>query len=58
MRDLLIDGLKAPMGDLEEVNGVVDGEQVTVWDIAHTERFVLVDHEGFVKVTIHPRRMI
>lgn len=49
MRSLLVDGFKVPMGDLDEFEAVVDGRKLTLWDIAHTERFVLVDHEAKIR---------
>jgi protein SCO1 len=49
MRELLVDGFRVPMGDLEEFEAVVDGHKVSLWDIAHTERMVLVDNEGNVR---------
>jgi protein SCO1/2 len=49
IRKLLVDDFKVPMGELEETSGNVDGEEVTVWDIAHSNKFVLVDSEGFVR---------
>jgi protein SCO1/2 len=49
IHDLLVDGFKVPMGELEEVEGVVDREKVTVWDIVHSERFALVDSQGQVR---------
>lgn len=49
IRDLLVDGFKVPMGDMEEVDAVVDREKITVWDIVHSERFALVDSQGRVR---------
>lgn len=49
IRDLLVDGFKVPMGELEEVEAVVDREKVSVWDIVHSERFALVDSQGRVR---------
>ncbi len=49
MRSLLVEGFRVPMGDLEEFQGVVDGTSVSLWDIAHTERMVLVDNLGRVR---------
>lgn len=49
LKTLLIDGFKVPMGDKEEVVGSVGNEEVTLMDIVHTEKLVLVDHEGFAR---------
>ena len=49
MKNIILDGFKVPMGEKEEMHGLVDGEEVTMFDIAHTEKFVLVDHEGYVR---------
>lgn len=49
LRKLVVDGFKVPMGDKEETTGVVDGQEVTMMDIAHTEKLVLVDSRGFVR---------
>ena len=45
----LVDGFKVPMGDKEEVSGKLEGEDVTMLDIAHSEKVVLVDSEGMVR---------
>ncbi len=49
MKDIVISGFDVPMGELMETEGIVDGDMVTMFDIAHTEKFVLVDHEGVVR---------
>lgn len=49
LRGLLIDGFKVPMGDKEPIEGVVGDETVTLMDIAHTEKLVLVDEEGMIR---------
>lgn len=49
MRSLLVDGFKVPMGDLEEIEAVVDGHKLSLWDIAHTERMALIDDQGRVR---------
>lgn len=46
---LLIDGYKVPMGDKEPVEGIVGDEKVTLLDIVHSEKLVLVDEEGMVR---------
>lgn len=49
LRELLIDGFKVPMGDKAPVEGVVGDETVTLMDIAHTEKLVLVDEKGMIR---------
>lgn len=50
LKKLLIDGFKVPMGDKEPVSaGVVGTEEITLMDIVHTEKLVLVDNEGFAR---------
>ncbi|PIP93007.1 MAG: photosynthetic protein synthase I [Bdellovibrio sp. CG12_big_fil_rev_8_21_14_0_65_39_13] len=46
---LLIDGFKVPMGDREEVTKKLDDEKISLFDIVHTEKVVLVDAEGFIR---------
>ena len=49
LRSLLVEGYKVPMGDEEEFRGKVDGEEVTMMDIAHTGKILLVDQRGHVR---------
>lgn len=49
LRTLLIDGFKVPMGDKKAVEGMVGDEKVTLMDIVHTEKLVLVDEVGMVR---------
>jgi protein SCO1/2 len=56
LRSIVVDGFKVPMGELEKVEGKVvqtspdqDLSDVTLFDIAHTEKLVLVDAQGFVR---------
>lgn len=49
LRSLLIDGLKVPMGEKEAVEGMVGNEKVTLMDIVHSEKLVLVDGEGMIR---------
>lgn len=49
LRSLLIDGFKVPMGDKEPVEGVVGDDKVTLLDIAHTEKLVLVDENQNIR---------
>ncbi|GAB4021724.1 MAG: hypothetical protein Fur0010_24780 [Bdellovibrio sp.] len=46
---LLIDGFKVPMGSKEEVSKQLGNEKISLFDIVHTEKVVLVDGEGFVR---------
>ena len=41
LKEFLIDGLKVPMGDKEETNNI--------YDIAHSEKIVLVDQVGNIR---------
>lgn len=45
----IIDGFGVVMGEMEEVKGNVNGETVTMFDIAHTEKLVLVDGAGNIR---------
>jgi protein SCO1/2 len=49
LKDLLVDGFKVPMGDGEDFIGKVDGVDVSLFDIAHTNKIVLVDVIGRVR---------
>jgi len=49
LRSLLIDGFKVPMGEKEPVEGVVGAEKVSLLDIVHSEKLVLVDELGMIR---------
>tara|TARA_R110000868_G_scaffold142387_1_gene359695 strand:- start:1687 stop:2376 length:690 start_codon:yes stop_codon:yes gene_type:complete len=50
IKSVLIDGYKVPMGDGKQpIQGMVDGKEVTLFDIVHSEKLVLVDQEGWVR---------
>jgi protein SCO1/2 len=49
LKKTIIDGFKVPMGKREPMTGNVDGEEVSLIDIAHSEKFVLVDWNGYVR---------
>lgn len=49
MRNIVVDGFKVPMGDKEAVEKKVAEESVTMFDIAHTEKVVLVDGSGNIR---------
>lgn len=46
---LLIDGFQVPMGEKELVEGVVGDEKLSLLDIVHSEKLVLVDEKGMVR---------
>jgi protein SCO1 len=43
IQDLLVDGFKVPIGDR------IAGKDTNVYDIVHSERFILVDHDGVIR---------
>lgn len=47
LMSLLIDGFKVPVGEKEYFDS--PREDINLYDIAHSERIVLVDAEGFVR---------
>lgn len=49
LQRVLIEGYKVPMGEFEEIEGVVDGAKVSLFDIAHTNKVVLVDANGMIR---------
>jgi len=49
LHSLLVKGFKVPVGELEETKKVFNGEDVTLYDIAHSEKIVLVDWEGMIR---------
>ena len=49
LKSLLVDGYKVPMGETEEFVGKVDGNDVSLMDIAHTGKILLVDRDGYVR---------
>lgn len=49
LEKIVIDGFKVPMGKKEAVEKQVDTEKVTLFDIAHTEKLVLVDDKGQIR---------
>ena len=50
LEELLIDGFRVPMGSEKlPVSKTLDGGGVTLWDIVHTEKLVLMDTEGYVR---------
>ena len=50
LRKVLIEGFKVPMGDGKvAVEHTVGDEIITLWDIVHTEKLVLLDGDSFVR---------
>ena len=49
MKDLLVKGFKVPMGDSEEIQKKIDDHDITLFDIAHTNKLVLVDGSGGIR---------
>lgn len=48
--NLLVQGLKVPIGEGKvPIVKNLDGNDITVYDIVHSEKFVLVDKEGYVR---------
>lgn len=49
LEKIVIDGFKVPMGGKEKIEKQVEEEKVTLFDIAHTEKLVLVDDKGQIR---------
>ena len=50
LKELLVDGFKVPMGEEPFTTVKTLGQQqITLWDIVHTEQLVLLDSEKFVR---------
>ena len=49
MEKIVIDGFKVPMGRKESVEKQLETEKITLFDIAHTEKLVLVDDKGQIR---------
>lgn len=50
LQKIVVDGFKVPMGDGKvPMDGVVDGKTVTMMDIVHSEKVVLVDDQGRIR---------
>lgn len=49
IEQILVKGFKVPIGGKEPVEGMVDGRKVTVWDIVHSEKAVLIDAQGRIR---------
>lgn len=46
---ILVDGFKVPMGDRERTTRSLPDEEVELFDIAHSEKVVLVDRVGIIR---------
>lgn len=49
LQKIVVDGFKVPMGNKETINKVVGNQSVTLMDIAHSEKVVLVDDKGQIR---------
>lgn len=49
LRKIIIEGFKVPMGNKEAIERKVNTETVTLMDIAHSEKVVLVDDKGQIR---------
>lgn len=49
LEKIVIDGFKIPMGKKEEVTKTLGAEKISLFDIAHSEKLVLVDDHGRVR---------
>ncbi len=49
LRKIIIEGFKVPMGNKEAIQRKVNTETLTLMDIAHSEKVVLVDDKGQIR---------
>ena len=49
LEKIVVDGFKVPMGNKEAVTKKLDNETITLMDIAHSDRVVLVDSKGQIR---------
>lgn len=49
LEKIVINGFKVPMGEKESITKKLETETVTLMDIAHTEKLVLVDDKGQIR---------
>lgn len=49
LQKIVVDGFKVPMGNKESVTKKLDQTSITLMDIAHTEKVVLVDDKGQIR---------
>jgi protein SCO1/2 len=49
LQKIVVDGFKVPMGNKESVQKKLEDQTITLLDIAHTEKVVLVDTKGQIR---------
>ena len=49
LQKIVIDGFKVPMGNKEAVTKKLEDKTITLMDIAHSEKVVLVDDKGQIR---------
>ena len=49
LQKIVVDGFKVPMGEKEKIDKQLDNQVITLFDIAHSEKVVLVDPKGQVR---------
>lgn len=49
LEKIVIDGFKVPMGKKEAVEKQLEEKKITLFDIAHTEKIVLIDDKGQIR---------
>lgn len=49
LQKIIVDGFKVPMGDKEEVSKKLEDKDITLMDIVHSEKVVLVDDKGQIR---------
>ncbi len=49
LKNIVVDGFKVPMGNKEAVQKKLEDKTITLMDIAHTEKVVLVDNKGQIR---------
>lgn len=49
LKKIVIDGFKVPMGNKESVEKKLEAQTITLMDIAHSDRVVLVDDKGQIR---------
>lgn len=49
LKAIVVDGYKVPMGNKEAVQKKLEDKTITLFDIAHTEKVVLVDDKGQIR---------
>ena len=49
LEEILVKEFKVPMGEYESIERSVDNQVIELMDIAHSEKIVLVDEEGYIR---------